>query len=520
MNKNKNIELTKIVCFSAFKDSFVMDHLEKKETYRLKVCGDPDLLEQTVNEMHPDIILIDCTGNLYQPQNVVESESVIELQNVVGAEFQEITVNDEDNNPSTSDHENQRYFHGKDKNGKDKILEKTPDLLMMPDYLPTHLPLWNIARKSQIIFLFNTDPGMEVRRQCLENKCDIMIVPFLFEELDFKIKLHADNRDLNYRVAWQKATLNRAVEHIDKLKHIILGTREEFSQEKELAYNSLKQINIMSNERVLLKKKLRDLRTNLSDNIKGINEFLCSMVESRNELQKGHYKRVAQISEFVADKTGFEAQSVKVLKNAAMLHEVGMLLIPSSILSKEPSQWSDYEKNMIMLHPSKGAAYLAQCPGFKKVAEIIRHLHENSDGTGFPEGLKKRYIPLSSKILAGADILDQICIDNPHTSVDRLMELLEEHSGTRLDPSIVNLLEKYVVTVLSPQFNNNPVKLKEIAVYQLKPGMVTGTGLFTKTGTKLFSQGTTITEDSIRMLEKYTKEYPVDETVFIKVDLS
>jgi len=533
VSKYKDRDVIKVVCFSLFDHSYVLDHMEHSDSYLLKSCRDSTLLEQMVDTIHPDIIMIDCTCNgsdMAEPLNLIHSEEVtkfdkwiepekpIELDNVVNSD-EEIFFCD-------GSSENQvEYNSGKPGN---HTHSNNPDIEALISYLPAHLPISNIARKGQIIFLFDSDPGMQVKLQCLENRCDLLIAPFLLQELDFRIRLHAEQNELKKRVSWQQATINRAVEHIDKLKKIILGTRDEFSREKELLYNSLKQINMMSRDRELIKKKLHRSKVELYENISGINNFLCTMVESRNEYQKGHSRRVADISEFVAEKIGLEAGAIKTLKSAALLHEVGMLLIPTSILNKEPSQLSDYEKNMMMLHPSNGAAYLEKCPGFQKVAAIISHLNENSDGTGSPEGLKKRYIPLASKVLAGADMLDQIWIDNPCASVERLLEILEEYAGSRLDPSIVNFLEKYVVTVLrfqidynqmdEHQTNSNYSRLKEIPVYQLKPGMVIGTGLFTKTGTKLFSPGTTMTEASIKMVEKYSKEYPVGETVFIKID--
>ncbi|MBF0230837.1 MAG: HD domain-containing protein [Desulfamplus sp.] len=490
MKNNRDREITKIVCFCVFDGSYILEHLQNENSYLLKLCRDPDSLEHVVDTMHPDVILIDCSGNL---SSGAEPEKLIDLNDVVLS--QDTFCCDE-----ASD-----------------FKESSPPILV-PNYLPQHLehlPIWNIATKSEteIIFIFDSDPGDAVKSQCFENRCDLMVAPFSFEELKFRIKLHVNQKELNQRVNWQRSNLDRAVEHIEKLKQIIFDTRNSWSRENELLHNSLNQINMMTNDRDILRKELKSARIKFSENIRGINQFLCSMVESQNEYQKGHSKRVAEIAEFVASEMRLESKSVRLLKNAAMLHEVGMLLIPSSILSKDKSQLSDYEKNMMLHHPSEGASYLKRCPGFEKIAEVIRHLHENSDGTGYPEGLKKRYIPLLSKILAGADVLDQISIDNPHASVDRLLQILEEEFvGSRLDPSIVNFLEKYLVTI-----NSQNVRLKEIAVYQLKSGMVIGTGLFTKTGTKLFSSGTTLTEESIRKLEKYTKEYPVDETIFIKI---
>ena len=91
-----------------------------------------------------------------------------------------------------------------------------------------------------------------------------------------------------------------------------------------------------------------------------------------------------------------------------MLHETGLLLVPESILQKPEEEQSDYEKAFFIQYPVKGADLLLNCSEFDNCAKIISSLNENSDGTGTPKGLKRRYIPLLSRILAGADVFDTL----------------------------------------------------------------------------------------------------------------
>ncbi len=372
-----------------------------------------------------------------------------------------------------------------------------------------------IGSKPAVIALFSSYPDPETRAYVLcAGVDDFLTVPFLFSEFHIKMKIHVEKNDLNQKILWQKKKLVIAFEHVEKLKTQLIKTRKVFFEEKNILHNSLKQINIMSLERDRLKKQLRELDISFHDNVKWIQSFLIRMIESRNEKNKGHSKRVSDIAVFVARGLGVKKNDIEVIRKAGMLHELGMLFIPDSIFLKEASSLSVYEKDLFEKVPVFGADLLEECTGFKKIAEIIRYLNENVDGSGIPDGLKRRYIPLLSRILAGADLLDDLLSGSAGTSADEILSRLEACAGERLDPNVVNYLERYVVICL----NKSREKVREVGLYQLKPGMKTCAGLFTSTGTKLVSAGTVLTEESINMVVKYNMAYPVEETVIIKAE--
>ncbi len=369
--------------------------------------------------------------------------------------------------------------------------------------------------KPAFIALLKSDPGSETRVNALESGFDdFLIMPFMFNEFQLKMKTLLRLTDFSQRLLWQKKKIISAFEHLEKLKSELVKTRKAFFREKNILHNSLKQINIMTRERAVLKKHLHELDISFNDNVKWMENFLVRMIESRNEKNKGHSRRVAEIAVFVANGFKLKPDDVETVKKAGMLHEFGMLFIPSSIFLKNVDELSVYEKDMFDKSPVHGADILEECTGFKKIAEIIRHLNENVDGSGIPDGLKRRYIPLLSRILAGADTLDTLLTGDVNLSSDELLSKLEANAGERLDPNVVNYLERYVAICL----NKGRQKVREVGIYQLKPGMETGAGLFTSTGTKLFSAGTVLTEESINMVVRYNRAYPVEETVIIKAE--
>ncbi len=368
--------------------------------------------------------------------------------------------------------------------------------------------------KSVVVAVFSCDPGTDMRTAALSAGCDdFFIMPFSFTEFQLKMGIHIERLDLNQRLLWKKKKLIAAFQRLDELKFEFIKMKKAFFEEKNILHNSLKQINIMTMERDKLRQYIHGLDINFKKNIKWIELFLTRMIESRNEANKGHSERVAEIAVFVSEGLELKKSDRKIVQKAALLHELGLLFIPDSVFFKDKRFLSDYERNMIDQAPVRGAALLEKCAGFKKIAEIIRHINENVDGSGFPDGLKRRYIPLLSRILAGADMLDDLLNEQSKISIDDILVKLEATAGERLDPNVINYLERYVVICL----NKRNSKLREVGLYQLKPGMRTGAGLFTATGTKLFSAGTVLTEESIDMVVRYNRAYPVDETVIIKV---
>ncbi|MCK5312807.1 MAG: HD domain-containing protein, partial [Desulfobacteraceae bacterium] len=367
------------------------------------------------------------------------------------------------------------------------------------------------GRHCPAIFLvLSSDPGIETREKLLIiGYNEYFIQPFPIIEFIFKAKVHINNKHFTKMDAWRKTKLDKALQDIDKFENELASVKEELFDERDVLNNSLKQINLMTKERDKLKKDIQHADNELTGNLEGFTKLLCSMIESRVEENRGHSFRVAEISLFVAEEMKLSALEKDQLGKAAMLHEMGKLLISEAILNKKKDELKDNEKGFFRHYPEKGARLLEKCSGFDKIADIVKYQNENVDGSGSPEGLKRKLIPLQSRILAGANLFDELRCRKDISSLDDLFEKLEEKIGSRLDPKVVNCLEKYAVTRLGSDFE----KVKGIGIHQLAKGMRLGTALFTSGGTKLFSANTLLDNENIEKIIKYNKEYPVDETI-------
>jgi putative nucleotidyltransferase with HDIG domain len=172
-------------------------------------------------------------------------------------------------------------------------------------------------------------------------------------------------------------------------------------------------------------------------------ELMVAAIEARDPYTSGHSRRVAEKARIIARTVGLRDKDIERIVAAALLHDVGKIHeVFGPILSK-PGRLSPEEQVVMRTHPVKSAELAAKVTELRDVVPLIRHHHENFDGTGYPDGLKGETIPLGSRIIMFADTIDAMTTDRPYraaldaTSVRK--ELLR-FRGTQFDPSICDAL--------------------------------------------------------------------------------
>ncbi len=167
--------------------------------------------------------------------------------------------------------------------------------------------------------------------------------------------------------------------------------------------------------------------------------ILVKSLEERDKYTYGHSQKVADLSEKIAQELGMSEKHVERIKTAALLHDVGKIGIPDSILRKT-GKLSESEFNEIKKHPEIGWELLSSLKRFQKKEAIwVKYHHERLDGTGYPEGLKGDQIPLESRIIAVADIFDALTSDRPYRnamSVEKAIEMMRDMIGTSIDEEV------------------------------------------------------------------------------------
>src|SRR5665647_1179207 len=137
----------------------------------------------------------------------------------------------------------------------------------------------------------------------------------------------------------------------------------------------------------------------------------------------------------VADQLGLSEHERNELADVALLHDVGKIGIPDSILNK-PGKLTDDEWQVMRRHPQIGQQIVAQVPGFEDVATAIRHEHERWDGGGYPDGIASEEIPLASRIVLVCDAYHAMMSDRPYRKAlgfEIAREELQLNAGTQFD---------------------------------------------------------------------------------------
>ncbi|MFW6140878.1 MAG: HD domain-containing phosphohydrolase [Acidobacteriota bacterium] len=169
-------------------------------------------------------------------------------------------------------------------------------------------------------------------------------------------------------------------------------------------------------------------------------ENLMTALDLRDVETFGHSRTVAKYSQVLAKILGIEdSEALDNIKKGALLHDVGKIAIPDSIL-KKPSALSPPEWEKIKLHPSLGYGLIKEIRLVQEIGNIILYHHERYDGNGYPNNLKEREIPMEARIFSVADALDAITSYRPYRrerDFDFAQEEIRRNSGTQFDPEVV-----------------------------------------------------------------------------------
>lgn len=184
------------------------------------------------------------------------------------------------------------------------------------------------------------------------------------------------------------------------------------------------------------KSHIRRLNEAYSDML----EALLSALETREKEIEGHSERVTTYTMILAEAMGVPCHQHPDLERGALLHDIGKIGIPDSILFK-PDPLTAAEWKVMSQHPMIGYQMCMKLRSLQTVArEVILCHHEQWDGNGYPQGLRGEDIPLGARIFAVADTIDAMTSNRPYRSalsIDKVFAELERCSGSQFDPQVV-----------------------------------------------------------------------------------
>ena len=175
-------------------------------------------------------------------------------------------------------------------------------------------------------------------------------------------------------------------------------------------------------------------------------ETLAMAIDAKDQVTHGHIRRVQAQATSLAKEVGVRDENLLMaIQAAALLHDMGKLAVPEYILNK-PGKLTDAEFQKMKLHASVGADILSAIDFPYPVVPIVRHHHENWDGTGYPSGIKATAIPIGARILAVVDCFDALTSDRPYRpklSDEEALAILKQRRGTMYDPMVVDAFFRF-----------------------------------------------------------------------------
>ena len=178
------------------------------------------------------------------------------------------------------------------------------------------------------------------------------------------------------------------------------------------------------------------------ENTEGVIFSLANAVEAKDAYTEGHCFRLADISVEIARRLSMSDKEIRMLRNGAILHDVGKIGVPGQILSK-PGKLTETERRKIEQHPVIGEKICKPLKSTSNILPIIRSHHERWDGNGYPDGLAGEDIPVNARIVAIADAFDAMVFDRVYRKgmgIEEARKIFKnERDAGQWDPDLVDI---------------------------------------------------------------------------------
>jgi putative nucleotidyltransferase with HDIG domain len=197
---------------------------------------------------------------------------------------------------------------------------------------------------------------------------------------------------------------------------------------------------------MFLVRQLYQMNVQLEEELEEKLQLMVKAMEARDPYTSGHSLRVSEYALAMARELKLPATELDSIKRAALLHDVGKIYEEFAPLLRKEGKLNAEEKMTMQTHVIRSAQLVATAARLRGAVEaMIRHHHENFDGTGYPDGLAGEEIPIGARIIMIADTIDAMTTDRPYRgamSLGAAIEELETYSGRQFDPALVVLVAR------------------------------------------------------------------------------
>ena len=225
----------------------------------------------------------------------------------------------------------------------------------------------------------------------------------------------------------------RRSELINRINDVIKKSKAKFAEKVKLQNNSQQQ--------KILEEQLGEAQHTIIRTTMATIKAFSETIEQKDPYTKGHCNRVCELSLVLGKKIHLSESDLTILEGGCLLHDIGKIGIAENILNK-PGKLTHSEYNLIKTHPETGVKILNHIDMFTPYIPIVRNHHERYDGTGYPDGLAGKRIPLLVRIVTLADAFDAMTSDRAYRknlSLDNALLELVQNKRKQFDPELVDV---------------------------------------------------------------------------------
>lgn len=246
-------------------------------------------------------------------------------------------------------------------------------------------------------------------------------------------------------------------------------------------------------------KELKILNERLQKNFRGLMGGLLNLIGLREKTILSHSEKVAIISTEMAKKISLPDIEIDTITTAGHLHDIGKIGISDFVLFKEVEGLSVDEMKQYINHPINGQKAISSIEALEKAGSLIRHHHENYDGSGFPDKLKGEKIPLGSRIISLADKFERL---TRYSDTDDALRKIKLMLGKEFDPELFNILETVAYEQKASLFSYDDIIEVQLSTKDLTPGLIISKDVMGSSGLIIIKKDTMLTDKNIEFLKR------------------
>ncbi len=291
---------------------------------------------------------------------------------------------------------------------------------------------------------------------------------------------------------------NNELQRLTKAQNLRLSKMNDELEEK---------VKIQTNE---IRSQHEELKSSFMETIKAFS----TIIEVRSKEVGSHSQRVTNMVKNVLETMDLNVKEYQDVMMAAYLHDIGKISYPDRLVTRSIENLTKTDKEIVYRHPILGQSCVYSISGFEEIGVIIRHHHEHFDGSGFPDGLREKKIPLGSRIIRICDTFDHVAFKDGYPDVKQVNSAsaaLVKDSGSIFDPELVR---KFIDQEIGKKsYHDESTDVIAMDPMELKEGMVTADDIHTKNGMFLLPKGARLSDGMISRINKIHHVDPVASAV-------